>query len=299
MISRRCKIAGAAIFFIIIALAAFDFLTHTYIKAEFRKTDPMPAKMGVYFQGYKLGSTTKLNISKDFKKTYLYITLNQSGLHLPKNIQAEVRNYDEDTKFVDLIYPARPAIRYIKSGDVIKGKSVLHGADGISNTNQAHLDNLSEKGESLLSSAKETTDTLTDLFTLIHDILSENRQNLLDSSTSLKKSMNNLETTTDNLKNISTKTNNEISAQILKNTMSNIEQTSKNLSAGTEKFISISENFNKTSSDFSVLMPRLKELIEIGKTALCNLNHILTGLGETLRKRSGGMRVLFGVPIKE
>ena len=296
---RKGKIIVVIILLLILALAAFDLLTHTYIKAEFLKTDPMPARMGVYFQGYKLGTTTKINISNDFKKTYLFITLNQRGLHLPRNIKAEVKNYDEDAKFVDLIYPTRPAIRYLRTGDVIKGRSKLHGADGISNTNQAHLDNLSEKGENLLNSAKETTDTLTDLFALIHEILSENRQNILSSSNSLKNSMSNLEITTDNLKEISTKTNSEISSDALKNIISNIEQTTTNLSESTSQFVSVSGNLNKTSSNFSVLIPKLKELIDIGKTTLCNLNSILTGLGETLRKRCGGMRVLFGVPINE
>ena len=66
----------------------FDYLNHTYIKAEFNKMDPMPSKMGVYYKGYKLGSTTKLKISKEFRTTYLNIKLNQRALQLPKNISA-------------------------------------------------------------------------------------------------------------------------------------------------------------------------------------------------------------------
>ena len=54
----------------------WSFFTHTYIRAEFNKMDPMPSRMGVYYKGYKLGTTSKLKISKDFKTTYLYITLN-------------------------------------------------------------------------------------------------------------------------------------------------------------------------------------------------------------------------------
>ena len=49
----------------------WSFFTHTYIRAEFNKMDPMPSRMGVYYKGYKLGTTSKLKISKDFKTTYL------------------------------------------------------------------------------------------------------------------------------------------------------------------------------------------------------------------------------------
>ena len=275
------KTAILAILILIVAIITYDYLSHTYIKVEFAKTDPMPAKMGVYYKGYRLGNTTKLNIAKDFSKTYLYITLNQRGLHLPNNITAEVKYYDDDTKFVDLIYPDAPSIKFIKSGDIIEGKSDLHGADGISNTNQAHLDNLSEKGEGLLSSAKETTDTLTGLLLLINDILSENRENLHSSTCALKNSMANLESTTENFKNLSKKIDTEVTSTNLKNTLSNIETTTKNLSAGTRNFI------------------KLNELLDLGKSTLCKLNDILNGLGETLRKHAGGMRVLFGVPVKE
>ena len=142
---------------LVMGLMLFDYFTHTYIKATFDKTDPMPSKMGVYYKGYKLGKTSNLKVSKDFKRTYLYLVLNQRGLQLPKNIHVEVKNYDEDTKYVDIIYPTAPALEYIKSGDVIEGISELQGIDGISKTNQAHFDNLSEKGENLLASAKETT----------------------------------------------------------------------------------------------------------------------------------------------
>ena len=83
-------------------------------------------------------------------------------------------------------------LKYIKTGDVIKGESGFTFS-GISDINQAHLDNLSEKGESLLSSATKTTDALTELFDLVTEILTENRENILDSTTHLKNSMQNLQ----------------------------------------------------------------------------------------------------------
>ena len=263
----------------------FDYLNHTYIKAEFNKMDPMPSKMGVYYKGYKLGSTTKLKISKDFKTTYLYIKLNQRGLQLPKNISAKIKN------------PSAPMIRYIRTGDTIKGESGFT-ISGISDINQAHLDDLSEKGGSLLSSATKTTDSLTELFTLVTDILKENRENILSSTTHLKNGMANLENSTLNLKNMSQKIDNGITEQNIKNSSSNIEQMTSNFANSSKEFISISGNFNKSSSDFSILVPKLSTLIDGVQLVVCNVNDIVVGVKKTLQQRLGGARIIFGKPMK-
>jgi hypothetical protein len=83
-----------------------------------------------------------------------------------------------------------------------------------------------------------------------------------------------------------------VTRSVVNNSAKNIEQMTKN-------FADSSQSINKTSSDFSVLIPKLSDLIEIGKLTLINLNKITLGLGETLRKRFGGIRVLFGQPIKD
>lgn len=292
------KVAALILLSILLLSAIFQYFNHTYIKAEFEKTDPMPPKMPVYYKGYKIGTTRGLKISKDFSKTFLFITLNQRGLHFPKNISVQVKNYDDETKYVDIIYPNAPKIKYIKTGDIIKGESIL-GSDGISDTNQAHLDDLSAKGENLLTSAAKTTDTLTDLFELIFEILDENRENIHSSTTSLKRSMANLETTSENLKTLTLKINNQISDDTIKNTTSNIEVTTQNLAKSSKGFISVTDNFSKTSSDFNILVPKLSVLIDIAQMLTCNINDIVLGVKNTLKQKMGGARIIFGKTIKE
>lgn len=283
--------------FILVLIVIANYLNHTYIKAEFNKMDPIPSKMGVYYKGYKLGSTSRLRISKDFKKTYLYITLNQRGLHLPKNIRVKIKKYDNETKYVDIIYPKRPMIRYIRTGDTIKGDTGFIFS-GISDINQAHIDDLSEKGGDLLSSAKKTTDSLTEMFDLVTDILGENRENILNSTTSLKNGMKNLEQTTQNMKAMSNKVNDGITKQNIQNSTKNIEQMTSNFANSSKDFISITGNFNKTSSDFSVLVPKLSTLIDVVQMSVCNVNDIILGLKKTLQQKWGGARIIFGKPIK-
>ena len=283
--------------FILVLIVIANYLNHTYIKAEFNKMDPIPSKMGVYYKGYKLGSTSRLRISKDFKKTYLYITLNQRGLHLPKNIRVKIKKYDNETKYVDIIYPKRPMIRYIRTGDTIKGDTGFIFSE-ISDINQAHIDDLSEKGGDLLSSAKKTTDSLTEMFDLVTDILGENRENILNSTTSLKNGMKNLEQTTQNMKAMSNKINDGITKQNIQNSTKNIEQMTSNFANSSKDFISITGNFNKTSSDFSFLVPKLSTLIDVVQMSICNVNDIILGLKKTLQQKWGGARIIFGKPIK-
>ena len=260
--------------------------------------DPMPPRMGVYYKGYKLGTTQKVKISKDFKTTYLYIALNQRGLQLPKNITVRIKNYDEDTKYVDIVYPPAPMLKYIRTGDVIKGESG-YTFSGISDINQAHLDDLSEKGSDLLSSATKTTDALTELFDLVTEILTENRENIHDSTTYLRNSMANLEVSTANLKDLSQKVNDEITRDTIRKSATNIEMTTSNFANSSKEFISISGNFNKTSSDFSVLVPKLSVLIDAVQLVVCNINDIVVGVKKTLQQRFGGARIFLGKPIKE
>jgi len=295
------KIIISILLILLLSAIVLNYFNHTYIKAQFNKMDPMPAKMGVYYKGYKLGSTSKVKISKDFKTTYLFITLNQRGLQLPKNISVRIKNYkenDENTKYVDIIYPNAPMLKYIRTGDVIKGETGFTFS-GISDINQAHLDDLSEKGGSLLSSATKTTDSLTEMFTLITDILNENRENIHDSTTNLKNSMANLESTTANLKDLSEKINDEMTREMIRKSTGNIEQITSNFANSSKDFISISGNFNKTSADFSSLVPKLSVLIDAVQLVVCNVNDIVVGVKQTLQKKFGGARIIFGKAINK
>lgn len=291
------KIVLIILLLLFLGAIVINYFNHTYIKAEFNKMDPMPPRMGVYYKGYRLGTTQKVRISKDFKTTYLYITLNQRGLQLPKNITVRIKNYDEDTKYVDIVYPTAPMLKYIRTGDVIKGETGFTFS-GISDINQAHLDDLSEKGSDLLSSATKTTDALTELFALVTDMLNENRENILESTTYLRNSMANLEVSTANLKDLSQKVNDEITRETIRKSATNLEMTTYNFANSSKELISISGNFNKTSSDFSVLVPKLSVLIDAVQLVVCNVNEIIVGVKKTLQQRFGGARMIFGKPIK-
>lgn len=286
-------------FFVLIFFAMlWNYFNHTYIKAQFKKMDPMPTRMPVYYKGYKIGKSTKVKISKDFKTTYLYITLNQRGLHLPKNISVKIKDYNDEIKYVDIIYPTSPMIRFIDTGDVIQGESTL-SLNGISDVNQAHLDHLSEKGEALLESATKTTDSLTEMISTITEILEENRGYIQSSAQNLDKSMKNLRQTTANFKELSGKINDGVTREIIEKSGRNIEETTYYLANTTKTAGVITQNFTKTSENFGVLVPKLSVLIDAVQLTICNINEIIIGVGKTMKKKFSGARILFGTAISK
>ena len=275
----------------------YQLLNHTYIKAEFKHIDPLPPRMDVFYKGYKLGTTRKLKISNDFQTTFLYITLNQRGLQLPRNISVEIKNYDKDIKYVDIIYPKAPQLKYIKSGDIIKGKST-YNYNGISDLNQAHLDNLSEKGENLLDSAKDTTDSLTGMFDLITEILNENRMNIYQITSNLRDSSNSLKVTTSRIEDLTYKIDAGITEDVIRTSSNNIGLLTANLAKSSDNFYKISGTLTEASSTTESLIRNTNSLVDIAKMAMCNINAIIEAFKETLGKRMGGTRILFRQPVK-
>ena len=277
-------------------IGIFQLLNHTYIKAEFKNADPMPPRMEVFYKGYKLGTTRKIRISDDFKTTYLYITLNQRGLHLPKNISAEVKQYDKETKYVALIYPSAPSLRFIKTGDIIKGKSTL-SLNGISDLNQAHIDSLADRGVDLLSSAKGTTESLTAMFDIVTDILEENRSNIYSITLNLRNSMENLNKTTYRMQSLSGKLDDEITRGTIRTNSKNIEQLTGNFAKSSDKIYLFSGSLGKSGDNVNVLVNNANSLVDVLKLTVCNVNDIIIAFKETLRKKFGGARVLFKQPV--
>ena len=129
-------------------------------------------------------------------------------------------------------------------------------------------------------------------------MLDENRENLYSSSTALKKSMDNLEITTTNLKELTIKMNSSISEETIKNSAKNLETTTSNIAASSKDFSSISQNFIQTSSDFTTIIPKLSTLIDTAQLVLCNINKMITGLMKTLKQNFSGIRFMFGKAVK-
>lgn len=281
----------------------YTYATHTYIRAEFQHLDPFPAKMPVYYKGYKLGTTSKNEISKDFTKTILYINLKQSGLHLPKNITAEIKNQG-GSYYVELVFPEFPTKKYIKSGDLIKGKTYSE-LEVTTKLNQAYLVSLAQKGDSLISSATKLTDNANDLVSLVQEVINENREDLKTSTKNLKITTQNLSVITTDVKFITTdvkdlahKANSSFNKKDIQKSTQNIKVITDDLTQITNNLIPITQNLKDTTSNILNGLPKIDTLIDKVTNVVTNLNEILQGLKNTLKQKFSGFRIMFGRAIK-
>ena len=71
----------------------------------------------------------------------------------------------------------------------------------------------------------------------------------------------------------------------------NLQQTSANLVLTTKNTTGFTEGLNKQSN--VLINCLLKNL----NCVVCNINKIVVGLGETLSKKFGGLRLFFGKPV--
>ncbi len=284
------------IFLSAIGYGIFIYSTHTYIRAEFQHLDPFPAKMPVYYKGYKLGTTSKNEISKDFTKTILYIRLKQRGLHLPRNITAEIKK-QSGSYYVELVFPEKPAKKYIRSGDLIKGKTYSE-IEATRKLNQAYLVSLAEKGDNLLNSATKLSENADKLILLLNDVIDENRDDLKATTKNLKTTTENLSIITTEVKDLAQKANSSINPQELKASSKNIKLITDDLTQITSNLIPITKNLTDTTSNLLLGLPKLDNLIDKLTGVVVNLNEILQGIKCTLKQRFSGFRIMFGKAIK-
>lgn len=290
------KIILILIFLGAIGYGIYIYSTHTYIRAEFQHLDPFPAKMPVYYKGYKLGSTLKNEISKDFTKTILYIRLKQRGLHLPKNITAEIKN-QSGSYYVEIVCPQKPAKRYIRSGDLIKGKTYSE-IEATTKLNQAYLVSLAQKGDSLISSATKLTDNADRLVSLVQDVINENRDDIKTSTNNLKVTTQNLAVITTDVKELAQKANTSINKKDIQASTQNLKIITNDLTRITNNLIPITQNLKDTTSNILNGLPKLDNLLDKITSVVSNINEILQGLKNTLKQRFSGFRIMFGKAIK-
>ena len=80
-----------AIFIIITLFYLFYIIGTTKIRIIFEDLEPLKHNIPVYYNGFKLGRTTNIYPSKDYKSTMIDIRITLKNLELPANISAILR----------------------------------------------------------------------------------------------------------------------------------------------------------------------------------------------------------------
>lgn len=256
-------------------------LTHMRITAVFTELEPF-SNINVYYKGFKIGRAIKVVPSKDFLTTKVTIVLNSWTYNLPNNIKAKVQKAqkDSDVDYMEIIYPSSPSLTRIKYGDKIKGEISHDWNDLINNvTEGGGLDELKGSANNLMQSvnvaAQDVSDLLKQLNVMLKDIQPE-----------VNTAAQEISSACGNLNRMTKKLDDSIDEKNLRNSIANVQSTTKNFE-GTTQII------NATT------LPAVNATICSLKSLLDNLNTIVKGVGETLQKRMGGARLIFGTPIKK
>lgn len=273
-----------AVLIIVFLFYLFYIIGTTKITIHFEDLEPLEQHLPVYYNGFKIGHTTKIYPNKDYKSTMVDTRLVLKKLVLPANTSAVIRRKDKKD-YIELEYPDAPYIEHLRHKDVIEGHLGVNFEHFLQDqAENGGLDEIKENLNTTVVSLGQTFDAITDLVNEANEILKDARPLIQDS-------VNNINITSKNLADSSSEIKTSIEKGYVDKALYNLEQTSGNLVITTQNTSGFTEGLNKQSN--VLLNCLLKNL----NTVVCNVNKIIIGVGETLSKKFGGLRILFGKTI--
>ena len=270
----------------LLVLGAFFVLLHVAttktIIVEFDSLEPFRKWIPVYFKGFRLGRVPKVYPTEDFRATRVEMHIHHKALKLPLNTTARFMIRDEDKEYMELVYPKTPYIEYLKHGSVIKG-TMGTNLDSFLRDQAANggLDEIKNNVNSTVRSAGETFNALTEMINMLTMILEDVRP-------TINSAVNNVDYASKNLADVSRSLKKSVDKGYIDKTLYNFQQTSGNLVITTDNFSGFSNGLNKQSIVLTNCL--LKNLNIVVK----NINQIVVGVGETMKKRFAGLRLIFG-----
>ena len=272
--------------FALITLAGLGFYiykltTYTYVTAKFKELRPIHEKLPVYYKGLVVGKAREQRHSEDYNHTLIHLVLYPKNLLLPDNTTVMLKkekHHDKERDFLELVYPKEPSTTMIADGAVLEGKATVDVDTFMANQNPDDLEaikqNLAQSSENL----NVALEGLAMVFESVNEILKENQKNLYTTTGNLSKA-------TRNLDNVTQKIDKSVQQKRLDNTISNLE--------------TLSANLNGTTTSVNGVIPHVDATMCQVQGLATNANAISCGVRKTLRKRFGGLRLLFGKVIDE
>lgn len=262
---------------ITLGIFLYNKLAFLNVVVKFDELEPFDKQMNVYYKGFKIGKTTKIYPDDEYKNTYIKLKISPHDIKLPSNIVAKIKKR-KTKEFVNIIYPEAPAIKYIQDNDIIKG-DICKDINSILNDTieENDVDEIIEETSSLIETANTTLQSLNKIFVQISTIIK-------NSENDIKITTQNLAKTTKNLENISSKLNNSLNEEELTDSISNIEEATENIKDITQNIENISTQIDEVT-------------VPIVNSIACDGKEITNGIKNTLKKRLGLSKILFGKPI--
>ena len=256
---------------------------------------PVRNKIPVYYKGYRIGKVEKIKPGDDFKSTMVTIVLYPKNLRLPSNTTALLTREKRERReidFINLIYPEEPSALPLRSGDRINGFTTVDIESYFSSKAiSGDLDKITNNVNSLLESLNATSKALTMLMDVLTETVNENRP-------SIKIMTGNLARMSDNLRIFAYKLNVAVNERQLQNMFTNFDKISSNAVITTDNLDGITKNINIFTNDLNKNSPDIAKTISNAQVITCNIAEITSGLRTTLSQNFGGLRLIFGKPVK-
>ena len=270
-----------AVLIIVFLFYLFYIIGTTKITIHFEDLEPLKQHLPVYYNGFKIGHTTKIYPDKDYKSTMVDTRLVLKKLVLPANTSAVIRRKDKKD-YIELEYPDAPYIERLRHKDVIEGHLGVNFEHFLQDQAESGgLDEIKENLNTTVVSIGQTFDAITDMVNEANSILKDTRPLIQDS-------VENMNKTSKNLADSSFEIKESLQKGYIDRALYNFEQTSDNLVLTTKNTSGFTDGLNKQSS---VLVNCLLKNLN---TVVNNINKIVVGIGNTLSKKMGGLRLIFG-----
>lgn len=274
---------------LIFALAVFRYYKKNQrynITAKFAQSGPLYKDMPVFYKGNKIGKTTNVSTSEDYKYTFLKIILfpSKKDVKLPDDIVVKVKRLNVKQDYVDLVSQDTGTEILLKSGSTIDGEAGFDLEGFLADIADADLIvPLLQTTSDTMASINKTSDEIKNFVADSRQILKDNRQNIKN--------------TTGSLTQLTSNFNKSFSKEKLENTTASIDKSSENIQMATENIKNITQNVDCATKNLDTTMKKIDCTLSETTTIASNIKHITNGLLCTLCKRFAGIRIIFGKPL--
>lgn len=287
------------IFSLFICFKLYEGIFGYFVMVKFVELGPLYNSMPVYYKGYKIGKTKNIKPSEDYKYTLVRIILYPKKLGLPENISAKVKKLESGKDYIELIYPKEPSSNNLRNGSIIEGKTSMDIQSFMSaQADSGALTSMSDNLSKTLTSAEKTSNEIKAFFADTRVILKDNRQNLRATTENTAETMENLALMSGSLADLTSKINNSIPEDKIKNTISNIDKSSTNIKESTESLKSILISIDIATKNLDKTIAKIDSTIDEANKIAINIKKMTAGFCDVLGKRFAGMRIIFGKPMK-
>ncbi|MCM1004371.1 MAG: hypothetical protein NC408_08530 [Candidatus Gastranaerophilales bacterium] len=276
------------LYYIIIITGLLFFLYYIWgqirITVDFEELEPFRRSLPVYYKGFKLGHTVKVYPSPDFHSTRVDMKIRLRQLKLPANTKAMIRRKDKKD-YIELIYPDSPYLAHLRNHSLLEGTKGINFENFMQEqANNGGLDEIKENVNETIKSAGGTFNALTEMINVMTGILEDVKPTINDT-------VQNVNLASRNLADASYHVQSSLQQGYINTTLENLERTSRNLVMTTQNITGVTNNVNNNSINL------INCVIRNVNTVVSNINEIIIGLGETLKKRFAGIRLIFGRAI--